>query len=170
MADSQTVNTDAFGRKGEKGWKTYTILYNKREERETAWLPDSIPLSSGYGSLNGARIRSGVLFRFGRFRPCRKIPRTHCHELQSMAARHEMFHTLENGVGKHRLPLAFLPNCSEIPNSCVFIQFFLLVYILDMLTDICLAGLKQFDNLRLCQPQRFFFQPHYQLHFVGGLL
>ena len=38
--------------------------------------------------------------------------------------------------GSHYLPLAFLPNCSEIPNSCTFFQFFLLVYILDMFADI----------------------------------
>ena len=32
MTDSQTVNESAFGRKGEKGWKTYTILYIRGTE------------------------------------------------------------------------------------------------------------------------------------------
>ena len=32
-----------------------------------------------------------------------------------------------------------------------------------MLAYICFAGLKKIHNLRLCQPNGFIFQPHFQL-------
>ena len=63
-----------------------------------------------------------------------------------------------------------LPNCSEIPNSCTFFQFFLFVYILDMFADICFAGLKQFNNLCLRQPHGLILNTHLQFHFVVGLV
>ena len=40
-------------------------------------------------------------------------------------------------AGNHTI--AFLSNCSEIPNSCLAGQFFLLEYVSDVLTDVCFA-------------------------------
>ena len=38
--------------------------------------------------------------------------------------------------------MAFLPNCSEIPNSCMFLQLVLFIYVTDVFAYISLAGLE----------------------------
>ena len=64
----------------------------------------------------------------------------------------------------------FSLNCSEIPNSCPLLEFFLLKYISNMLADISLARLKQLNNLRLSQPDRLVLQTHLKTDRTIGLI